>query len=72
MKRALHVRKSTPNDAVMCELGQTPLHLFWRKLLLRFVGWLLDLPGHRLVKKAFEQAQQSFTPLVSKNVQLAA
>ena len=66
MKRALHVRKSTPNDAIMCELGQTPLHLVWRKLLLRFVGRLVDLPGHRLVKKAFEQAQQSCTPWFQK------
>ncbi len=66
MKRALHVRKSTPNEVVMCELGQIPLHLFWRKLLLRFVGRLVDLPGHRLVKKAFQQAQQSCTPWFQK------
>ena len=62
LKRTLHVRKSPPTEAVMCELDQMPLHLFWRKLLLRFVVRVVDLPGSRLVKKAFMQAQQSCTP----------
>ena len=66
LKRTSHVRKSTPTEAVMCELGQMPLHLFWRKLLLRFVGRVVDLPGNRLVKKAFMQAQQSCTPWFQK------
>ena len=66
LKRTLYVRKLTPTEAVMCELGQMPLHLFWRKLLLRFVGRVVDLPGSRLVKKAFMQAQQSCTPWFQK------
>ena len=68
LKRTLHVRKSTPTEAVMCELGQMPLHLhlFRHKLLLRFVGQVADLPGNRVVKKAFMQAQQSCTPWSQK------
>ena len=44
-----------------CELGRIPLHLFWRKLLLIFVGQVADLPRNRLVNKAYNimQAQQS-------------
>ena len=33
MKHTLHVRRSTPSDIVLCELGQVPLHLFWYKAL---------------------------------------
>ena len=61
MKRTLHVRKSTPSAVVMCELGQVPWHVFWHEMLLKYVGRLVDLPGERLVKKAFAQAQQSST-----------
>ena len=61
MKRTLHVSKSA-SAVVMCELGQVPLHEFWHRMLLKFVGWLVDLPGDSLVKKAFAQAQQSSTP----------
>ena len=52
MNYNLHVRKSTPTEAVMCEVGQIDLCIFWHKLLLRFVGRAVDLPGNRLVKKA--------------------
>ena len=62
MKRTLHVRTSTPNDVVLCELGQSPLQLFWRKMLLQYIARLSDLPGERLVKKAFTHAQDVKTP----------
>ena len=57
MKRTLHVRRSTPSDIVLCELGQVPLHPFWYKMLLQYVGRLVDLPDDRLVKQAFTHAQ---------------
>ena len=41
----------TPDDVVMWELGQVPLHVSWQKMLLKFVGQLVDLLGDRLVKK---------------------
>ena len=28
----------------LCELGQVPLHLFWYRVLLQYVGRLVDLP----------------------------
>ena len=61
MKRTLHVGKSTPSDIILCELGQVPLHLFWHKMLLQYVGRLVDLPNDRLVKQAFTHAQQQKT-----------
>lgn len=56
MKRTLHVRKSTPHEVLLCELGQAPLQLFWHKMLLQYVSRLVDLPNDRLVKKAFLHA----------------
>ena len=47
MKRTLHVRKSVPDDVVLCELGRVPLQLFWRKLTLKFVSRLTTLPSDR-------------------------
>ena len=61
MKRTLHVCRSTPSDIVLCELGQVPLHLFCYKMLLQYVGRLVDLPDDRLVKQAFTHAQQKTT-----------
>ena len=61
MKRTLHVCRSTPSDIVLCELGQVPLHLFCYKMLLQYVGRLVDLPDDRLVKQAFTHAQQQKT-----------
>ena len=62
MKRSLHVRKSVPDDMVLCELGQVPLRLFWQKMLLNYVARLVDLPSDRLVKKAFTHASSVRTP----------
>lgn len=45
-------------------LGPVPLHVFRHKMLFKFVGWEVDVPGDRLVKKAFAQAQHSCTLLV--------
>ena len=56
MKRSLHVRRSTPDDIVLCELGQVPLNLFWQKMILNYVARLVELPNDRLVKKAFTHA----------------
>ena len=64
--RTLHVRRSTPNDIILCELGQVPLHLFWYKMLLQYVGRLVDLPNDRLVKQAFTHAQQQKTTWFQK------
>ena len=58
MKSTLYVRKSTPSDIILCELGQVPLHLFWHKMLLQYVGRLVELPNDRLVQQAFTHAQQ--------------
>ena len=46
---------------ILCELGQVPLHLFWHKVLVQFVGLLVDLPNDRQVRRAFTQAQQPNT-----------
>lgn len=62
MKRTLHVRKSVPDDVVLCELGRVPLQLFWQKLTLKFVSRLTTLPSDRLVKMAFLQASSLGTP----------
>ena len=61
MKRTLHVCKSVPDEIVLCELGWVPLHLFWQKLKLDYVARLTDLPGDRLVKKAFAHASSHQT-----------
>ena len=47
-----------------CELG--PLHLFWHKVLLQFVGRLVAFPNVRLVKQAFTHAQQQNTTWFQK------
>ena len=49
-----------------CELGQVPLHLFWYKMLLQYVGRLVGLPNDRLVKQAFTHAQQQKTTWFQK------
>ena len=50
----------------LCELGKVPLHLFWYKMLLQYVGRLFDLPNDRLVKQAFTHAQQQKTTWFQK------
>ena len=62
VKRTLHVQKSVPDDVVLCELGRVPLQLFWQKLTLEFVSRLTTLPSDRLVKRAFLQAAELWTP----------
>ena len=57
LKRTLRVRKSVPDDVVLCELGKAPLQLFWQKMILKFVSRLTTLPGDRLVKMAFTHAR---------------
>ena len=32
LKRTLRVRKSVPDDVILCELGKAPLQLFWQKM----------------------------------------
>ena len=53
---------STIYAAIMCELGQLLLPVLWHKMLVKFVGRLVHLPGERLVSKACAQAQQLCTP----------
>ena len=62
MKRTLRVRRSVPDDVVLCELGQVPLYLHWHKLTLKYICRLTTLPDDRLVKKAFNQTQLLHTP----------
>ena len=66
MKCTLHVRRSTPSGVVLCELGQVPLPLFWCKMLLQYVGRLVDLPNDQLVKQALTHAQQQKTSWFQK------
>ena len=68
MSRTSHVRRSTPSYIILCELGQVPLHLFWYKMLLHYVGRLVDLPNDRLVKQAVTHAQQQQTTWFQKLV----
>jgi len=56
MKRTLHVRKSVPDGVVLCELGRVPLYLYCRKVLLKYVSRISELPSDRLVKKACTHA----------------
>ena len=42
VKRTLHVRKATPSDVVLCELGEVPLPLCRYKILLQYVARLVD------------------------------
>ena len=62
IKRELHVRKSVPDDVCLCELGRVPLHLFWQKIVLKYVSQLSSLPNDRLVKLAFNHACSTQSP----------
>ena len=43
-----------------------PLYILWYKMLLQYVGRLVDLPNDRLVKQAFTHAQQQKTTWFQK------
>ena len=58
MKLDLHVRKATPGAVVMCDFGQIPLHVFWRKMLAMFEGRIYQVTGSskKLLHKLSSQA----------------